>query len=492
MNQNLKEVEWALPSGLWQKEESTGFKLKSRGNITVSNKIVQIKQFLNLPYSQNNEFFPPEFKFHPDTGVELIPAKEILQNNYWLGAYGNRVSELTQDTVENGLQLCSKLSPLANNSLDISNVAENELKFELAGNFEFLSVLVGVDFPQLIALNKSEGDLYLFNELTQAWMQLDPKGLRLAACSEQLLQSWQAVSFLSPDHSLTHEIYLPTEKGLARLTIQGLELIYRVEYLFPEGSCLGAPVFWKKCLVVPMYIKEKVVVVDIYNRQVIDVIDHQLTTKLYFEKVVYKSNTLIWIGKTGQLILNVDVESTLHANYQQWLPSMKPDFRFGAPYLDRSGKFYQLSEDYDGHWFYVELNCKGDSRPQKTAFRFTTGRTKYSFQNALQETQDIWEELKHSHSVDNQSIVVPLIEDVDNKRILGFRFVGDNSESIIDKLNNTDPQDIVLFLSSYDQSGDIHQVQVKKPLESRFFYHDNKLYFYNPNLKTLLGWEVQP
>lgn len=172
MNQNLKEVEWALPSGLWQKEESTGFKLKSRGNITVSNKIVQIKQFLNLPYSQNNEFFPPEFKFHPDTGVELIPAKEILQNNYWLGAYGNRVSELTQDTVENGLQLCSKLSPLANNSLDISNVAENELKFELAGNFEFLSVLVGVDFPQLIALNKSEGDLYLFNELTQAWMQL--------------------------------------------------------------------------------------------------------------------------------------------------------------------------------------------------------------------------------------------------------------------------------------------------------------------------------
>ena len=115
MNQNLKEVEWALPSGLWQKEESIGFKLKSRGNITVSNKIVQIKQFLNLPYSQNNEFFPPEFKFHPDTGIKLIPAKEILKNNYWLGAYGNRVSDLAQDTIENGLHFCSKISPQVNN-----------------------------------------------------------------------------------------------------------------------------------------------------------------------------------------------------------------------------------------------------------------------------------------------------------------------------------------------------------------------------------------
>ena len=48
----------------------------------------------------------------------------------------------------------------------------------------------------------------------------------------------------------------------------------------------------------------------------------------------------------------------------------------------------------------------------------------------------------------------------------------------------------MLFMDTHDGLIDFHRVQVEKPLQSRFFIHQNILYFYNPSLNEILGWEL--
>lgn len=490
MNQDQENSKWELSSGVWQLNEKIGFKLLSRSNLSISDRLDPfiIQQLLNSP-SLDGQMFPPEFKYHPETGVKLNQNK-VSTEHYWLGAYGNNIDVLGQakGSKDNGLQLSKKIRSLTTYPNDPRDAAVKQIDFKIPGRFEFLSVCAGTLYPQLIALNKINGSLYLLNEKQQEWEPLDASSLRLAECPAELLQAWQAVSFFNKETN-QHELYLPTSKGLACLAIQGFELSYEVKYIFPNGVCLSRPVYWNKRLVVPMFVDQQVKIVDALNNEVIHIETNVgvLSTGIYFEKAVYDSQSLIWVGKTGQLILHIDTEHQLSARFEQWLPNIQPDFRFGAPYLDSVGKFYQLCQNNDDRWAYIELNSNQSIKPIKSAFRFTTGRIKYSFEKSLPD--EIWAE--SSASAHNQKIMVPLIEDEDTGSVLGFRFEEDSSQSIISKLDDTSAQDIVLFLDSHNHHGLIYRVSVKKPLESRFFYHHNTLYFYNPSLHALLGWEAQ-
>ncbi|MEG0347965.1 MAG: hypothetical protein RR605_07945 [Acinetobacter sp.] len=487
---NQEKLEWELPSGTWHQNEKNGYKLLSRSNLSISDRLDPfiIQQLLNLPLF-DDQIFPAEFKHHPETGI-LLKQAEVNVEHCWLGAYGNSIDMLGQakGPRDNGLQLCKQLRSLMQFPKDPRDAAVKQIDFKIPGSFEFLSICAGTLYPQLIALNKINGSLYLLNEKQKKWEPLDASSSRLAECPAELLQAWQAVSFFNAETN-QHELYLPTLKGLACLTIQGFELSYKVNYIFQNGICLSRPVYWNKRLVVPMFVDQQVKVVDVLSNQVINIETNigVLSTKIYFEKTVYDSQYLIWVGKTGQLILHIDTDHKVSARYEQWLPSIQPDFRFGAPYLDSIGKFYQLCQNNDEGWAYIELNSNQSIKPIKSAFRFTTGRIKYSFEKSL--SAEIWAE--SSASAHDQKIMVPLIEDEDTGSVLGFRFEEDSSQSIDYKLTTETAQDIILFLDSPNNEGLIHRVSVKKPLESRFFYHQNHLYFYNPHLTELSGWEVQ-
>ncbi|TCM67535.1 hypothetical protein EC844_10849 [Acinetobacter calcoaceticus] len=486
---NQENLGWELPSGTWRQDKKNGYTLVSRNKLNIPNHMdpTLVKQLLNLPVL-NGQCFPVEFKFHPDSGTKL-ERRIYRPEHYWLGAFGNSTDALNQpkEVGHNGLQLSRNLHLLKKFPEDPSSAAPVQIRFDLAGSFEFLSICIGTPYQQLIALNKNDGALYLLNEQQQIWKILNPVGSRLSSCPEALLQSWQAVSFYNQD-THQHQLYVPTTQGLACITINGLEMSYKVEYSAHKGICLSQAVYWNKHLVVAMFIDQHIKIVDILSQQVIDVQSAgPLGSALYFEKMVYDPQCLIWVGSAGQLILEIDAEHNLSSHYEQWLPSLIPDFRFGAPYLDRSGKFYQLCQKNDDGWYYVELNAPANKIQIKSSFRFTTGRVKYSFQDPI--NGEIWSE--SANSAHDQKIVVPLIEDAVNQRILGFRFETDSSQSIDLKLNAETPQDIMLFLDSHDHPGLIHRVQVKKPLDSRFFYHQSHVYFYNPSLNELLGWEIQ-
>lgn len=483
---------WRLASGVWHQDPQLGYVLEQQSGNTISSNldVSFTKQLLNLP-SLRDKKFPPEFEFDPDTG-EALNKDPINFESIWIAPHGQSVDKIDQpkERLQHGLQLSSKLRSLKviknNSTINYSEPAEVQIPLEIRGNFEFLSICIGTRIPQLIAIDKLNGGLHLFNEETKVWYELGFHNSRLFGCPKPLQQYW-SITCIFNEKTQTHEIYLPTVIGLAHLIINGLSLSYSVEYPFKNSTCLGQPVLWNKKLLVPIYLDNKVQVVDAISKEVIT-FDVSISSEVYFERAVYTTFTLIWVGQTGQLVVESNTDNTHHAKYIQWLPSTTPDFRFGVPFLDESGYFYQLCSKDDG-WSYVQLNSIGSPTEQKcSAFRFTTGKSKYSFEDKI--ARDIWSE--SNNSVDNQKILVPFIEDINNGLVLAIRFEDHVNQGIFEKLDNESEQDIILLLDTNDGKKLFHRVTVKKPLESRFFYHRNHLYFYNSSVGSLLGWEAQP
>lgn len=471
---------WQLPSGDWCKGQN-GYTLLSQAGRAVSPNISAdlLAQLLNQPYSAT-ENFPTEFKFHPETGEELQvdPITPV-----WLAPFGQAQHEKNKmkQTAIGGMQFSQQLYPLKNYPKDSSDQAEFIISTDqLKGSFEFFSIYTGTAIPQLIAINKLKGNIFLLDESTQSWTELTAQQGRLIGCAEALLAYWQAVVFLNQQNQ--HELYISTQQGVARLRVQALELSYALEYI-ALGECLSHPMYWQSHIYVLMYIDQQVRLVNVLTGE-----SHAFTDlgeKIYFERAIYDSNYLIWLGQTGQAIIELDIEQQLKLDYKPWLPLRQPDFRFGPPYCDNFGHFYQLCIVEDAMRYVrlaSELTVECPSQ-----FRFTTGQVIFSFEDRIQG--EIWN--ISNNAADKQKIMVPLLEDTEQKMILGFRFESDSNEGVLDKLSSDEEQDILLFLASHHHAGWIHRVRVKQPIQSRFFYHRNVLYFYNPNLQQLLGWGAQ-
>jgi hypothetical protein len=183
-------------------------------------------------------------------------------------------------------------------------------------------------------------------------------------------------------------------------------------------------------------------------------------------------------------------DEALNIVYKMWLPSYTPDFRFGAPYDDQKGSFYQFGKTQSnekGPLCYIELDSE-DQLEKTPSFRFTTGVSKFGLDGKLEIKQDIWKEASVVEST--HRFTVPMIEDEKKELILGFSFDTDTNIGIEQKLADDTKQDIKLFIDTHDGLIDFHRVQVEKPLQSRFFIHQNVLYFYNPSLNDILGWEL--
>lgn len=483
---------WHLASGDWRQDSQIGYVLEKVSNNKISSALDPsfTKQLLNLPTSRNKNF-PSEFNFDPDTG-EILNKEQVNFESIWIAPYGQSIDKIDQpkERLQHGLQLSSKLRSLNvienNTSISYSEPAEIQIPLDIKGSFEFLSICIGTRIPQLIALDKLNGSLHLFNEDKKNWYLLVTEGSRLGGCPKPLQQYWSATCIFN-EKTQTHEIYLPTAMGLAHLIINGLSLSYSLEYSFKNSICLGQPVLWNKKLLVPIHYDNKVQIVDVISKEVV-AFDENISSDMYFERAVYTTFTLIWVGKAGQLVVESDTDNHHHVKYIQWLSNTAPDFRFGVPFLDESGCFYQLCSKDDG-WSYVQLNSAGSPTEQRcSTFRFTTGKSKYNFEEKI--ARDIWSE--SNNIVDNQKILVPFIEDINNGLILGIRFEDHVNQGVFEKLNDESEQAIILLLDTNNGQKLFHRLTVKKPLESRFFYHRNHLYFYNSSVGSLLGWEAQP
>ena len=485
---------WHLASGTWMQDETVGYILKSTPNSNVENHVNPhfVQQMLNLP-TLSGKIYPPEFFYDPETGTPL-EIKQIDSEAYWLPPYGQgrHYIDNRQYMDSHGLQLTHQLKKLKNEPQSDAE-AEHKIKMPPRGIFEFVSIKAGTDIPQLVAFNKIHGNLLIWNHNNQGWLELNAVTRRLERCPEQLEEHLQLLGIVNEADVQT--LYIPTKVGLARVIIDGLSLSYRAEYVTPPNSlCLGTPVYWNKMILIPILIADQVKLFNVSNQESI-MLDHTIS-EMYFEKVVYDTRRIIWIGTSGQLIVkyNISSDEELNAIYKIWVPSYKPDFRFGAPYDDQKGSFYQFGtteNNEKGPLCYIELDSEDqfDKSLEKTpSFRFTTGLSKFGLDGKLEIKQDIWKEASAVETT--HRFTVPMIEDEKKQLIFGFSFDTETNVGIEQKLAEDTKQDIKLFIDTHDGLIDFHRVQIEKPLQSRFFIHQHVLYFYNPSLNDILGWEL--
>ena len=486
---NQDKAVWNLASGTWVQDDKVGYTLKNTPNLRIADHVSPhfVKQLLNLP-SLGAKMYPSEFLYDPETGKRLKKV-QINSDSYWLAPYGQSLhyEDGRQYVDSHGLQLSTQLKELESKP-DVSNDAPLKIKMPPRGIFEFVSIKVGTDIPQLIALNKRNGDLFIWTEHNNEWLNLKAQGQSLQCSPKQIEESFQLLGVVSGDE--TPHLYIPTKAGLARVIIDGLAQTYHAQYVTEHNPCLGAPVYWNKKILQPMLINNQVQIVDVLTRQT-SVVANNPASEIYFEKVVYDNRRIIWVGKSGQLILKFEGldDQELSVVYEMWIPGYEPDFRFGAPYDDRKGNFYQFCTNQNtekGPWCYIELDAE-KPHVEPSFFRFTTGFSKFYLGDKL-DVKDIWKEkfgLEPTHR-----FTVPLIEDEKHQLILGFSFDTNTNIGIEQKLEDESKQDIMLFIDTHDGLIDFHRVQVEKPLQSRFFIHQNVLYFYNPSLNEILGWEL--
>lgn len=497
LEKNEESKAWILDSGEWCKAPMGGYFLSNFFSATELNETkFQLFQQMYRSYLDQNsgKIFPPEFNYHPETGKPLEKAQDFNANDVWIAPYGQSIFIENQNRKDNGLQYSRELKTLKNNQRQVTDHAEIEISHSFNGSVEFFSICIGTETPQLIAINKNRNDeIYLFLEHTKDWVLLKNTGRSLGKCPEQWQDYWGVEAFYQ-SKAKTHILLLPTNHGLAELSIDGKSLQYTVNYHGLNQCCLGKPIYWNNCIYIPMDNNGKVQVWN-YTKQKVE-----LTTDIntqYFNRVVFEDqSTLIWLSDQGQFILEKDVENHISNKFIAWLPMIEPDFNFGSPFMDKEGDFYQLFLDSSkNNYVYLPLNSAVPIAKPTNSPRLTTGSSAYDFEEKISHRKNkanIWNDAKQN---EHSELFVPLMEDQNQDRdlVLGicFKNIGAKSKNSI--LHDSSKQFISLFIDTPNHG--VHHFysgQLADPIKkSRFFYHHNRLYFYHPDLSELQGWEAQ-
>ena len=486
---------WTLGSGNWCINSEQGYVLESfldSGKLTERNRVLFEQLYRSYLDQNSGKIFPPEFKYHPETGKPLKRTQGFNANDVWIAPYGQSVFIENQNRKDNGLQYSRELKTLKNKIQTADEKAQTEIPFSFSGSMEFFSICIGTDIPQLIALNKNNGDLYLLIEASNTWEKLDAISSLLDGCPKEWQDYWGIESYYDVIQK-KHILLLPTNHGLAELSIHGKDLKYSINY-YGSGKCLGKPIYWNNHIYVPISHNDKVKIWNHNDKSYIDLSGENFIQ--YFYSVVFDNRNLIWLSPQGKCSLSLDIDKKVSAKFDRWLPNYQPDFNFGSPFMDKEGDFYQLFLDSSkNNYVYLPLNSTVSIAKPTNSPRFTTGSSAYDFEEKISHRKNkanIWNDAKQS---EHSELFVPLMEDQNQDRdlVLGICFKNIGAKSKDSILHDSSKQFISLFIDTPNHG--VHHFysgQLADPIKkSRFFYHHNRLYFYHPDLSELQGWEAQ-
>ena len=487
---------WTLDSGLWSVDSEQNYVLDSfcgAAKLSKCDRFLFGQLYQSWCDKNSKKIFPPEFKYHPATGKALERIQDFTASDVWIAPYGQNVFIENQNRNDNGLQYSCQLKVLKNKNQKSDEKAQWDIPYSFGGNMEFFSICVGTETPQLIALNKNSGDIYLLLEFSNKWEQLSATSLRLDGCPKEWQDYWGVESYYDAAQK-KHILLLPTAHGLAELSIQGQALKYTVEYHKGLGRCLGKPVYWNNHIYVPMDVNGKVEIWDHFDKSYVE-LSSEVSIQ-YFYYAVFDNRNLIWLSEQGQCVLTLGIDNKVSVKFMPWLPIYQPDFNFGSPFMDKEGDFYQLCLDKNiNGYIYLRLNLENPIAKPTNSPRFSTGSTAYDFEEKISHRKNkanIWDTAKKN---EHSTLFVPLMEDQNsgNDLVLGICFRGIGSKSKDSILQDTAKQFISLFIDTPNHGvHHFYSAQLSEPLnKSRFFYHQNRLYFYHPDLSELQGWEAQ-
>ncbi|SEK17359.1 hypothetical protein SAMN05444746_1443 [Variovorax sp. OK212] len=303
--------------------------------------------------------------------------------------------------------------------------------------------------------------------------------------------------------ALTTRIFLPTEEGLACLVPDAMGLSFSVRY-HGESPALGSPVQFGERVWAPLLSADgriKFVGLDLAGGNLVEVDVAQgdaessgrLAGPQSLGRVAAPVTSLgaaIWVTEEGQLLLQRKANGSLEGSFARWPASIKPALKFGSPYLARDGLLWQLcldkTRDPSGSFIYALLGRGAweawDAQPP----RLCSGE--FNFRFATKHHSEPWIEPEHGDDSSSDEVVVPVVESVGNRTVIGMKFKSTRGVEML--LSERERTLVKLVVDDADRQTEFDMFTVAKPLQLRIFVHDAHLWAYHPALPYLRGWAM--
>ena len=481
---------WDLPSGRWAKAQGTApasYFLTATHEGHALPAALDQQDALRLVGARHREVraFPPEFGFDPSDGSVLPPPPQLAAHRTWLPPFGDGDDEAVRGLRRTRTALTLHPSGTYSESSD----PERTLPLPPPGRYEFFVLPCASGSKELVALDAEQGVAHLWLSAAGRWVALEQLDGGFFADSPLPHEAWRCESVSDASGGL--RLFLPTSNGIACLQLDWLRLGYHVSYI-GDGACCGAPILWRD--EIWAVLRDTQGGIRLQAATASGLVGSTLaaagvTPEERFAAPVCTRRQVIWPGLHGRLVLEVQANGSLAAHYRPWPEGMSPKFGFGAPYLTREGQLWQAcwSEQDESH-AYLRLDGRDTEQRLASAPRLCTGQINYRL--AARMKLPPWDDPEHGSDADSRALFIPMLESMVDAGVLGVRI--DTTDGLEATLGSSERVRAIVELQSDRRlETRLYTLNVPAPWQGRAFVHDNTLWFYHPELKTVVGWELE-
>lgn len=491
---------WPLESGIWEPDSrDTGFKLNKTANNRPLSSVLTHEDVCELMRAgcvtdAPQAIFPPEFKFCPTSGKALQLPWQAPLGVFWVPPFGAAPLAPGDSHAARGLHQAAMAIKLARqDQRSVEADPDTSLPLPPEGDYEYFSTPAGSRAAVLLALDPTEGSLYLLLPASKLWKELehDGGGLLAQSCCERT--EWRCEVAVDGLRSL---IFLPTESGLACLKPDAASLSFEVNYI-GDAPAIGAPLQFGEQVWAPLQLADGGIrfVSAAVSGEAAEHIDlpaasSGLLALGALHAPLVDGRTALWPCESGQLLLRRQASGGLVASFQPWPTDVQPSFEFGSPYLSRDGNLWQLCFDAQQEsYVYLQLGVDKPKRVPTLVPRLCSGR--FNFRFATKFESDPWLEPEHGDDAESDEVVLPLLESTVNKTVLGLKL--ENTAGLADLLRSCERMRAALVLDDGSSQTAFHTISGPEPWRLRVFIHAGLLWVYHPRLSRRLdGWTLQP
>ena len=481
---------WDLPSGRWAKARGSApasyFLAATHDGHLLPSALAQ-QDALRLVGARQLEgcSFPPEFRFHPNDGRALPPPTVASTHGVWLPPFGDGGDEAVR-----GLRRTrSALTLRPTGVYSESNDPERTLPLPPPGRHEFFALPSASGSRELLALDAEQGVLHLWLTAAGRWAALEQVDGGFLADSPLPHEAWRCE--VARD-TTGLRLFLPTSHGIACLQLDWLRLGYHVDYI-GDDVCCGAPILWREEIWAVLRDARGGVRLQAATAAsglaggTLEVTGVEAEER--FAAPVCVRRQVIWPGVRGRLVLEVQANGSLAAHYRPWPAGVSSKFGFGAPYLAREGQLWQACwSEHDESHAYLRLDGRDLEQRLASAPRLCTGQINYRL--AARMKLPPWDDPEHGSDADSRALFIPILESAVDAGVLGVRI--DTTNGLEATLESGERVRAVVELHSDRRlETRLYTLNVSTPWQGRAFVYDNALWLYHPELKSVVGWELE-
>ena len=429
--------------------------------------------------------YPGIFEFSPVTGEHLDSPSARIEE-LWLPPFGNPTIGIKG---ARGL-LQSNMALSFADSVSVETTPPVRLPPLDAGDYQFLVKNFSVNVPSLVAIELRHGALHLFLENAQTWVYLQGDGDELSASSLNYRQWGMAYYDESSDE---RTVYLPTDRGLAAVSINVLALSYEISFV--SCHCVGAPACLNNYLLTPTFSNDKLclsVLAYGSSKPKVHEVNHQnlIGTGVFFEAPIIFRKKIIWMCRYGQLLVNASNSSNTEFSFIPWPENMIPKLELGRPYLSSNGTYWQQCFDNNQDCFvYLTLGKASPEIIRITSPRLSTGGLSYKLGTLIKKNP--WEDPEESYDAKVGDITMPLLEfDNGNTLVIANAPLHRSIEEFFS--SNEKHSTTFAIVSSARATQNFSILRAVSPWQTRFFIFRGFLYLYHHDYNDgICGWKIK-